>query len=108
MSFIPTTNYNGAASVQIVTDDQGNTGSGGNLTDTDTVNITVNAINDAPVNSIPLPQSTNEDTPLTLSTANGNVISIGDVDAGSSIVRVTLTASNGLMTLGSLSGLTFI
>jgi hypothetical protein len=39
--------------VQIVTSDQGNTGRGGTLSDTDTVNITVNAVNDAPVNSVP-------------------------------------------------------
>src|SRR6185436_18604971 len=49
MSFNPTTGFTGGASVQIVSDDQGNTGSGGPLTDTDTVNITVNAQNDAPV-----------------------------------------------------------
>ena len=54
LSFAPTANYNGAASLQIVTNDQGNTGSGGALTDTDTVNITVIAVNDAPVNSVPV------------------------------------------------------
>jgi len=37
MSFTPTANYNGAASVSITSDDQGNSGSGGALTDTDTV-----------------------------------------------------------------------
>ena len=43
MTFDPTPDYNGAASVQIITDDQGNTGSGGPLTDDDeTVAITVN------------------------------------------------------------------
>src|SRR3989304_5611614 len=31
------------------TDDQGNTGSGGPLTDTDAVAITVNAVNDSPI-----------------------------------------------------------
>ena len=31
LSFAPTTNYNGAASLQIVTNDQGNSGSGGAL-----------------------------------------------------------------------------
>ena len=49
LSFNPTLDFNGAASLQIVSDDQGNTGTGGALTDTDTVNITVNAANDAPV-----------------------------------------------------------
>jgi hypothetical protein len=49
MSFNPTADFTGAASLQIISDDQGNTGTGGPLTDTDTVNITVNAANDAPV-----------------------------------------------------------
>src|SRR6185503_18829054 len=48
-SFNPTPDFNGAASLQIISDDQGSTGTGGPLTDTDTVNITVNAQNDAPV-----------------------------------------------------------
>ena len=37
----PTTNFAGAASLQIVSSDQGNTGSGGTLTDSDPVAITV-------------------------------------------------------------------
>ena len=49
LSFAPTANFNGGASLQIVTNDQGNTGTGGAQSDTDTVNITVNPVNDAPV-----------------------------------------------------------
>ena len=105
--FAPTANYNGAASLQIVTNDQGNTGSGGALSDTDTVNITVNAVNDAPVHTVPAPQSTNEDTALVFSSGNGNAITIGDVDAGGSPVEVTLTASNGAITLSQTTGLSF-
>ena len=41
LSFNPTTSFIGAASLQIVTSDQGNTGTGGTLTDTDSVAITV-------------------------------------------------------------------
>ena len=41
LSFNPTASFIGAASLQIVTSDQGNTGSGGTLTDNDTVAITV-------------------------------------------------------------------
>ena len=48
LEFNPTLNFNGTASVEIITDDQGNTGSGGPLTDDDTVAITVNAVDDAP------------------------------------------------------------
>ena len=41
LSFNPTSNFTGAASLKIVTSDQGYTGTGGTLTDTDTVAITV-------------------------------------------------------------------
>src|SRR5204862_503656 len=100
-------NFNGAAIIQIVSDDQGNHGSGGALTDTDTVNISVTAVNDAPVNSLPGSQTINEDNNLVLSAGNGNLISISDVDAASGAVRVTLTAANGLLTLSGTTGLTF-
>ncbi len=46
--FTPTGNFNGIASIRILTDDQGNSGSGGALTDDDTINITVTPVNDAP------------------------------------------------------------
>ena len=41
LSFAPRANWVGTASLQIVTSDQGNTGTGGTLTDDDTVDITV-------------------------------------------------------------------
>ncbi|MCE9604990.1 MAG: DUF4347 domain-containing protein, partial [Planctomycetia bacterium] len=99
LSFTPTTNYNGAASLQIVTNDQGNTGSGGALSDTDTIAITVNAVNDAPANTVPGAQTTAEDTTLVFSSGNGNQISITDIDAGSGLMQVTLNATNGAITL---------
>ena len=107
MTFDPMPEYNGAASVQIITDDQGNTGSGGPLTDDDTVAITVNAIDDAPINNVPVTQSVDEDTILTFSAGGSNAISISDVDAGSGDMAVTLNAANGLLTLSGTAGLTF-
>ncbi len=49
MVFTPTGDFAGIASVRILTDDQGNSGSGGALTDDDTINITVTPVNDAPL-----------------------------------------------------------
>jgi hypothetical protein len=69
--------------------------------------ITINAVNDAPVNTVPGPQSTNQNTPLTFSAGNGNQISVADADAGSADIRVTLTATNGTITLFTTAGLTF-
>ena len=69
-----------------------------------TVNVLVN---DPPVNNVPDGQMVNEDTTLVFNTANSNLISISDGDAGSNPLRVTLTATNGTMTLSQTTGLTF-
>jgi hypothetical protein len=65
------------------------------------------AVNDAPVNTVPGDQSTDEDTALTFNSDNTNLISISDVDAGTSPVKVTLAVSHGTLTLSGTSGLTF-
>jgi hypothetical protein len=108
MSFLPTPSYSGPASLQIITDDLGNTGAGGALTDTDTIGIVVGAVNDAPVNNVPAAQATNEDTPLIFSAAGGNSISVSDLDAGLNPLQITLTATGGTLTLGGGAGLTFV
>lgn len=107
MSFSPDSNYSGFASIRITTDDLGNTGSGGAKSDTDTLNISIDAINDAPVIVLPSAQTTSEDTPLVLSAAGGNLIAVTDIDAISYPVRVTLAAAHGVLTLNGTSGLTF-
>ncbi|MEI7769108.1 MAG: Ig-like domain-containing protein [Chloroflexales bacterium] len=70
--------------------------------------VTVAAVNDAPVNTVPLAQTVNEETNLVFSTANSNAISSADVDAGSSAVKLSLDVANGTLTLASASGLTFV
>src|SRR5205085_2864763 len=107
LAFAPSSNFNGAASLQITSDDLGHSGSGGALTDNDTVAITVNAVNDAPMHAVPGPQSTNEDTSLVFSSGNGNAITVTDLDAGTSPVQVTLAATNGTITLSQTTGLSF-
>jgi hypothetical protein len=71
------------------------------------VTVSITPSNDAPVNSLPVPQTVNEDTSLTFSAANGNPISVSDADAGNAEVKVTLTAAYGTFSLGGTSGLTF-
>ncbi|MEA5579085.1 beta strand repeat-containing protein [Anabaena sp. UHCC 0451] len=105
--FTPTANFNGNTSIQIVTNDQGYSGAGGAKTDTDTVAIRVNAVNDSPVNTVPSSQTINQNTSLVFSAANANAISISDIDAGSNPVKVTLTVNNGILNLASTTGLTF-
>ena len=71
-----------------------------------TFSITVSAVNDAPVNTVPGAQAVNEDAPLTFNTANLNALSIADVDAGTGSVQVSLSVTNGTLTLGATTGLT--
>jgi hypothetical protein len=108
MSYAPTLNYTGPATLSIVTDDRGNTGAGGALTDSDIVNITVAPANDAPINTVPAAQAANEDTALVFSAGNGNLVSIADLDAGLATVEVQLTVTNGTLTLAGVGGLVFV
>jgi VCBS repeat-containing protein len=103
--YLPNANFSGSDSLGVTTNDLGATGAGGALADTDNVSITVNAVNDAPVNNVPGAQSTSEDAPLAFT--GGSTISISDSDAGAGMVRVTLTSTNGTLTLGTTTGLTF-
>ena len=91
----------------LLVNDNGNTGSGGALTGSDSATINIAAVNDAPVNTVPGAQSINEDNTLTFSTGNGNLIAVTDVDAASGSLRVTLSVANGTLTLAGVSGLTF-
>jgi hypothetical protein len=68
--------------------------------------IAITAVNDAPVNTVPGPQSTNEDTPKVFSSGNGNQISVADIDLGANPIKITLTATNGTVTLSTIAGLT--
>ncbi|MBF0185980.1 MAG: DUF4347 domain-containing protein [Magnetococcales bacterium] len=76
-----------------------------NSLDEEILNLTVDTLNDAPVNTLPVAQSVYEDATLTLSGAN--LLTVADVDAGNNPVKITLTVSNGLLTLSQITGLTF-
>ncbi len=72
---------------------------GVNSSSTATTTLTVVAVNDAPVNQVPGAQTTNEEQARVFSSGNGNLISIADVDAGAGTVQVTLTGTNGTITV---------
>ncbi len=100
---------NGEDTLTITTNDLGNTGEGGALTKQDSVNIKINAVNDAPINTIVDTQSIDEDTDLIFSSNNQNAITIGDVDVneGTGELEVTLAVTQGILTLQQTAGLTF-
>jgi hypothetical protein len=110
LQYLSALDYVGPDTLTVLTNDQGATGSGGALTDSDPVAITVNAaaINDPPViNLSAVVQQTDPTGAVIFSAANGNLISVSDVDAGTGLVKVTLTATHGTMTLSGVTGLTF-
>ncbi|MBL0456687.1 retention module-containing protein [Aeromonas enteropelogenes] len=91
--------FNGQDRLTMVTDDLGNTGSGGPLSDTDVLPIEVQAVNDAPVNQVPASLSVKEDGALSLSG-----ISVKDVDAGSAPISMALRVEHGILTLLGSAG----
>ena len=62
LTYTPTSSYSGSDSLAIATNDLGNTGSGGAKTASSTVAITVSEVNQPPVNTVPGPQSVNENS----------------------------------------------
>src|SRR6185503_8442419 len=70
--------------------------------------IAVNPVNDAPLSNVPGPQGTAQNTVLVFSGANGNAITVNDIDAGTGSMQVTLTGANGVLLLGSMSALTSV
>ena len=61
----------------------------------------------APTNSVPGVQTIKENNSLVFSSANGNAISVSDSDAGANPLEVTLSVTNGSLTLSGTAGLTF-
>lgn len=99
---------NGSASIAFVAKDNGGAANGGQDTSKpQTLTITVNPVNDAPVNLLPAQQSVAENNVLTFSAIKSNPIMVSDVDAGLAVVQVALSVNNGVLTLGNTAGLTF-
>ena len=60
-SYTPTLDFNGSGSVTVNTNDLGNTGTTGAASDLDTLNITIDAVNDPPVFALGAVPASNED-----------------------------------------------
>ncbi|NJN76190.1 MAG: DUF4114 domain-containing protein, partial [Synechococcaceae cyanobacterium RL_1_2] len=121
LTYSPNANYNGPDTLTVTTEDQGNTGTGGNLIDTDQIAITVNPVNDAPINTVPAAQTVNEDTDLVFNATNGNAIALDDIDVNNASFnrefnqaayidqqQITLSVNHGILTLGSTANLTTV
>jgi ELWxxDGT repeat protein/VCBS repeat-containing protein len=102
LSYLGRQNFSGTDSLLISVSDNGNTGNGAPGSDAEILQITVNPANDPPVLTVPGAQQVNEDLATTIPG-----ISVVDVDGGTTDVTVTLTAVNGVLSLRSLTGLSF-
>ncbi|MAT50657.1 MAG: hypothetical protein CMK32_05685, partial [Porticoccaceae bacterium] len=91
-------NYHGADTLTMVSRDQGNTGLGGEKTDTDTVAITVSPVNDNPV-TVDIAASGNEDGTITFSLDSSTVDGGSDsvTDAVVTNYRVETLPANGTL-----------
>jgi uncharacterized delta-60 repeat protein len=99
--YTPNANFNGSESfLYRVTD-------GHAYSFTTSVLLNVSAVNDAPVNSVPGAQVVVENSPLIFSAANGNPLSVSDIETGLHQFRVALSVTGGALTLKSTAGLTF-
>ncbi|MGZ6949650.1 MAG: Ig-like domain-containing protein, partial [Ilumatobacteraceae bacterium] len=98
-TYTPRPNFNGADSFKYKAND-------GSLNSSIvTVTLTVSAVNDPPVNRVPVGQETPKNTNEVF--AGSAFISITDVDAGVLPVKVQLNATNGTVALPAKTGLTF-
>ncbi|SDN97545.1 VCBS domain-containing protein [Afipia sp. GAS231] len=92
VTYHPAANYNGADSFAYTVTD-------GSLTSTATVSFNVAAVNDAPVASAPSAHySATAQRDLSL---HNTGLSVSDVDGGSGIETATLSASQGIITIGA-------
>ena len=96
-------NYSGADTLTIDVSDNGNTGSGIALNDRRTIAIDVLAFNSPPVIALP--------TAPAVSTATNAAIagiSISDPDAGTGLALVTISSSDGILTVQPDPSITFL
>ena len=109
----PTPTFNGTVVMTIFANDGGANGSGGVMTSSISFNLSVGALNDAPVITVP---ATTVGSPLAINQGTLNSIggvSVADPDinqgAGNHLFNVELTASGtGTITLGTIAGLDFV
>jgi hypothetical protein len=124
LTYVGTANTNGTDTLNINVNDGGSTGvdpstvgqpATGGAADEQanaSVALTINAINDAPVVTVPGQQTAATAAGVTFSSGNGNLISVADVDANevsaSAVVRATINVTSGILNLNGTTGLSFI
>ena len=91
--------FNGADTITVTVSDLGNTGSGGAQTDSEILNITVNAVNDAPV-AVADTVTTDEDTAVSIDVLAND----SDVDGDTLSVSAVTQGANGVVAIDGQTG----
>ena len=102
LAFNPNAGFVGAATLLVESNDLGNSGAGGPLTDSDIINIDVVNVNDAPV-AVTDDYTTSEDNVLTATFADGLLANDIDVDGDELSVVSIGTAAHGNLSLIHIS-----
>ena len=108
LTFTPAPNVNGSATVTVQIHDNGGTANGGvDTSAAQTFNITVSPVNQPPVITAPSgsPHAV-ENVAYVYSASELNAISISDPDANGGSEQLSLSTSNGTLTLAGLTNLT--
>ena len=92
LTYVSTQYFNGTDTLKLVSNDLGNSGVGGPLTATSTVNIAVTHSDLPPVNTVPSAQNTPDATPLVFSSSSGNAISVSDADSLGCVEQISLAS----------------
>jgi outer membrane protein OmpA-like peptidoglycan-associated protein len=99
--YTPNPGYNGPDSFTYRVSDPGG------LSATAQVQITVGPANDPPVNAVPMAQTIAEDATLPFRAATMNAVSVSDPDATTQQIQISLSATNGTLTLTQTTNLVF-
>jgi len=98
LDFTPASNFNGAVPAFSYTV------TSGGVSETANINVTVTAVNDAPINAVPAAQTSTEDASQVFSVANGNALTVADTDSGS--LTATVSVASGQLTAVAFAGAT--
>ncbi|CAN5214216.1 hypothetical protein BH11PSE10_BH11PSE10_14400 [soil metagenome] len=99
LSFTPLADASGTTTITLTVSD-------GLYSASSSFSLTVQAVNDAPVLSVPGTRSVNEDGVLNFN--GGAALIVGDVDAGNAPLQLSLSVAQGSLSLGSTTGLAFV
>ncbi|MGF1875210.1 hypothetical protein L4D77_07770 [Photobacterium frigidiphilum] len=94
------TNFNGDDTLTMTTNDQANSGTGPaeGLTDSDSITITVNPVNDAPVNTVPNAVTAEEDGSTVITGMQISDVDFGEAGTTGSM-SVTLNVAHGILSV---------